>query len=125
MNVTRGFLVIGPLYLIIGIVIGFYMSATQDHTLAPAHAHINLLGFAVMMIFGLFYAVFPVAADTRLARVNFWLHQVGTAILVVMLVLLFTGRIAEPQMFPLAPLAIVAVLVGVICFAINVFRHAR
>jgi heme/copper-type cytochrome/quinol oxidase subunit 1 len=125
MNVTRGFLVTGPLYLILGIVIGFYMSATQDHTLTPAHAHINLLGFAVMMIFGLFYAVFPIAADTRLARANFWLHQVGTAILVVMLVLLFTGRIEEAQMFPLAPLAIVAVLVGAICFAINAFRHAR
>lgn len=125
MNVTRGFLVIAPLYLIVGIGIGFHMSATQDHALTPAHAHINLLGFVLMMAFGLFYKAFPDAAAGTLARAHFWLHQAGTLVLTVMLVLLFTGRITEDAMFPLAPLGIVAVLIGVICFAVNAFRHAH
>ena len=59
MNISRGFLVIGSLYLLVGIVFGMYMGGTGDHSLAPLHAHINLLGFALMMIFGLVYRQFP------------------------------------------------------------------
>ncbi|PZR00101.1 MAG: hypothetical protein DI533_05715 [Cereibacter sphaeroides] len=125
MNIARGFLVTAPIYLIVGFVIGGYMAGSQDHSLAPAHAHINLLGFTLMMAFGLFYAVFPAANDTRLAQVHFWLHQAGTLILSVLLVLLFSGRIAEPDMAPLAPISIIALLIGAVCFLINVIRFAR
>lgn len=125
MNVARGFLVIGPLYLIAGVLIGIYMGASDDHTLAPAHAHINLLGFAVMMLFGMAYWLIPAAGTSRLAQVHFWLHQVGALVLAVLLVLLFSGRLTEAQMVPLAPLAELAILVGVLCFAWNMFRHAR
>ncbi len=125
MNVSRGFLSIAPIYLIIGMLIGGYMGASQDHTLAPAHAHINLLGFTLMMIFGLYYAVFPAAAQTTLAKAHFWLFQIGAAILAIMLVLLFTGRITEPQMVPLAPLAELLVLLGVVAFAVTIWRQPR
>ena len=125
MNVSRGFLAIAPIYLIIGMLIGGYMGASQDHSLAPAHAHINLLGFTLMMIFGLYYAVFPAAAQTALAKAHFWLFQIGAAILAIMLVLLFSGRLMEEQMVPLAPLAELLVLLGVVAFTINVWRHSR
>lgn len=125
MNVARGFLVIGPLYLIAGVVIGMYMGAADDHTLAPAHAHINLLGFTVMMLFGLAYWLIPAAGVSRLARVHFWVHQAGSLVLAVMLVLLFSGKLTEAQMVPLAPIAELAVLVGLLCFAWNMFRYAR
>ncbi len=125
MNVARGFLVIGPLYLFVGILIGAYMGASGNMALAPAHAHINLLGFTLMMIFGLFYAVFPVASTSRLATAHFWLHQIGALVLLTMLVLLFTNQITEAAMTPVAPLAEVIILVGVLCFFLNVVRYAR
>lgn len=125
MTVSRGFLSIAPIYLIVGMLIGGYMGASQDHSLAPAHAHINLLGFTLMMIFGLFYAVFPAAGQSALAKAHFWLFQVGAAILAVMLVLLFSGRLTEEQMVPLAPLAELAVLLSVLAFTVIVWRQAR
>ena len=125
MNLSRNFMAIGSLYIILGVAIGMYMGASNDHTLIPLHAHINLLGFVLPMAFGLTYAVFPGAGDNGLARAHFWLHQVGTFVLVVMLALLLTGRIAEQAMFPIAPLAEVLVLLGLVAFATNVFRKVR
>ncbi|MCX8509122.1 MAG: hypothetical protein ORN49_09640 [Rhodobacteraceae bacterium] len=124
MNVSRGFLVTAPIYMIMGVVIGMKMGASGDHTLAPVHAHINLLGFVLMMLFGLAYNQFSEAGSSLLARLHFWLHQTGALVLLVMLMLLFTGKIAETAMFPLAPLAELAILIGLVCFAINMFRHA-
>ncbi|MBI1415858.1 MAG: cytochrome-c oxidase [Limimaricola sp.] len=125
MNVSRGFLVMGCLYLIAGISIGMYMGASTDHTLVPAHAHINLLGFTLMSVFGLVYRVVPAMAESGLATAHFWLHQVGTLLLVTMLVLLLTGRIAETAMFPVAPIAEVLVMLGVLSFAANLLRNGR
>ena len=60
MKISRNFIVIGSLYLIVGIGFGMYMGGSGDHTLAPLHAHINLLGFTLMTVFGLIYRVIPV-----------------------------------------------------------------
>lgn len=125
MNIARSFLVTGPLFLILGLVIGMHMGASGDHSLAPLHAHINLLGFALMIGFGLAYDRFPAAGGSTLARAHFWLHLAGSLVLIVMLYLLFTGRIAEAAMFPLAPLAELAIFIGAVIFAFAMFRHAR
>ena len=89
MTVSRGFLVVGPVYLIGGVLIGMYMGGSGDHSLSPAHAHINLLGFVRMMVFGLAYGRFPEAAASRLAWVHFWLHQGGAILAFVTLLLGF------------------------------------
>lgn len=102
-----------------------HMGASGDHTLAPVHAHINLLGFAVMSIFGLVYKVFPAMAATGLARAHFWLHLVGGVVLLVMLFLLMSGQIEERAMFPLAPIAEVLVFAGLLTFVYNLIRNGR
>jgi hypothetical protein len=63
-----------PVYLLVGMVFGIWMSATQDHTLAPAHAHLNLIGGVLMAIFGAFYMLVPSAANGIIAKL-----QVATA----------------------------------------------
>lgn len=82
----------------------------------------NLLGFVLMMLFGVIYHLFLAAAASRLAVAHFWLHQVGTAVL---LSLLLSGRSAESAVFPLAPITEVMVLLGLVFFAVNVWRHAK
>lgn len=124
MNISRNFMVIAVLYLLVGIGIGMYMGASGDTTLAAAHAHINLLGFTLMTLFGLAYRVIPAMADNMLAKVHFWFHQVGALVLLVMLIMLLTGRITEAAMFPVAPLAEVVIWIGVACFGVNVLKNA-
>lgn len=125
MSTSRNFMVIASLYIIIGVGIGMYMGGSNDRTLVPVHAHINLLGFVLPMVFGITYHLFPAAGGSALARAHFWLHQIGALVLLVMLTLLLTGNIAESAMFPVAPIAELAVLLGLFAFAVNVFRHAR
>ncbi len=125
MNIARMFMGIGSLYIVLGVSLGAYMGGSGDTSLSPVHAHINLLGFVLMMIFGVFYHLFPAAAASRLATLHFWLHQLGTVTVLVMLFLLLSGRITEASMVPAAPIAEMAVLLGLVAFSVNVWRHAR
>ncbi len=124
MNISRNFLVIGSAYLLLGILLGMYMGGSGDHKMAPVHAHINLLGFTLMAVFACVYKLFPAMAGGRLATIHFWLHQIGALILIVMLFLLFSGKISEAGMAPLAPIAEALVLIGGVTFAFNAFRNA-
>jgi hypothetical protein len=40
---------------LIGMAAGIAMGILQDFTLAPAHAHLNLLGWVTMSLYGLYY----------------------------------------------------------------------
>lgn len=125
MNISRNFLLVGSVYLLVGISLGFYMAASGDHTLAPVHAHINLLGFTLMTIFGLAYLVIPDMAATVLARVHFWLHQVGVLVLLSALFLMLSGRVDEATLGPVFPVAIVLIVLGILSYAANLLRHAK
>lgn len=125
MNVSRSFLVMGSLYLLVGILLGMYMGGSGDHSLAPLHAHINLLGFTLMTVFGIAYYVMPALAQGTLAKAHFWLHQVGALVLLIALFLLMTGKVAEGTIGPIMPFAEGAVLIGMICWAVNVYQNAK
>jgi hypothetical protein len=38
-----------------GIIMGIYMGLAEDFTLAPSHAHLNLLGWVTMSIYGFYH----------------------------------------------------------------------
>jgi cbb3-type cytochrome oxidase subunit 1 len=73
------FLALAVLFAIIGMGVGIYMGISEDHTLAPAHAHNNLLGWVTMALYGLYYKAVPAAGRSRLALVHFWLATLGSA----------------------------------------------
>lgn len=125
MNISRMFLLIGSLYLLIGVGFGMYMGGSGDHSLAPLHAHINLLGFTLMTLFGLGYRIIPGLIDTALARAHFWLHQGGVLVLLVSLFLLMSGRVPETTIGPVFPVAELAILIGILLWAVNLYRVAR
>jgi cytochrome c oxidase cbb3-type subunit 1 len=60
----------------------------HGHLIVLAHAHINLLGWVEMAIFGALYYVVPKIAkrpiySVRLVKIHFWMHTVGLIGLVV------------------------------------------
>jgi cbb3-type cytochrome oxidase subunit 1 len=67
------FLLLGALCLILGVSLGIFMGIKEDYQLAPVHAHINLLGWASLALFGVAYRAFPELSASRLAKVHFWL----------------------------------------------------
>lgn len=122
MSVSRKYLIMGAVYLLVGILLGMYMGASEDHSLAPVHAHINLLGFTLMTIFGLAYHVLPQMAESPLAKAQFWLHQVGALVLLVGLFLLMSGRAAPGIPVPVLPAAEALVLLSIVCWLANLLR---
>ncbi|WP_010141660.1 hypothetical protein [Oceanicola sp. S124] len=65
-----------------GMAWGIQMSASGDHLMAPAHAHLNLLGWVSLAIFGTFYQLVPKAAEGILPKIHLGLAVVGIVVIV-------------------------------------------
>ena len=57
--------------LIGGVGMGIFMGIAHDFQFAPVHAHLNLLGWASLALFGLVYKAWPALAQSRLALAHF------------------------------------------------------
>lgn len=108
-------------YFLIGLGVGIYMSSAQDLRFGSLHAHINLVGWASMALFGVIYHFFPKANNHMLAKVHFWLYNVGLPVFLFSLfMLLRSGSVKwEWGIIPSASL----IILSVICFFINVFTN--
>jgi hypothetical protein len=108
--------------LLVGMLAGITMGIQQNFTLAPAHAHLNLIGGVLLFLFGLYYRLVPAAGTTTLARVQGWLHMTGA--------ILFPAGIAvvllKGPSFEAAPVAgSLLVVTAMALFVVIVFRSAR
>jgi cbb3-type cytochrome oxidase subunit 1 len=69
-------------YALIGMSLGIFMAASHDHSLSPAHAHLNLLGWVSMAVYGLFYQVAPDSAALRISKIQVALATLAVWILI-------------------------------------------
>ncbi|AWM88822.1 hypothetical protein [Microvirga sp. 17 mud 1-3] len=107
------------LFVIAGMAMGIGMAAAQDHAIMPAHAHLNLLGWVSLFLFGIYYERRPALDTSRLARIQVWLWSAGTVVLTVSVAAIHLGYTA---MDPVAALASLMVLAGMLLFGYFVFR---
>ncbi len=77
------FMLTGILAVAVGMVLGLYMGPSQDFRLMPVHAHLNLVGWATMMLFGLYYRSDVVAAASAVARWHYWAALVGLVLMAI------------------------------------------
>jgi len=110
---------IAAVYLVAGVTMGIVMGITHAFVLAPVHAHINLLGWATLGIMGVVYHAYPAAAETRLAAVHFWIHNAALPVFMVGLGLTLTGH---DSFLPVTIAGALAVAIGIVVFAVNIFR---
>jgi hypothetical protein len=47
-----------------GMVWGIQMAASGDHAMVGAHAHLNLVGWATLALFGIYYRLTPQAVQS-------------------------------------------------------------
>jgi hypothetical protein len=81
-KMDRLYILAGFLWLLAGMVFGIYLGITDQLQFANSHAHANLLGFVVSVLFGLLYRTWPVLQSSRLAWPQFALFQIGSVVLV-------------------------------------------
>lgn len=106
--------------LLVGMIAGIAMGIQQNFVLAPAHAHLNLVGGVLLFLFGLYYRLIPAAGRTTLARIQGWLHILGGILLPAGIALVIVGGTA----YKAAPIVGSLVMVlAMALFVVVVFRN--
>ena len=116
---AQRFIKIAVIYLALGVGMGVVMGMMHVFTFMPVHAHLNLLGWASLALVGLVYHAYPQAAQTRLATIHFWLHNVGLPPLMISLALMLAGNAAFEPVVGISSLVVAA---GVMVFVVNVWK---
>jgi cbb3-type cytochrome oxidase subunit 1 len=72
-GISLKFVILAALSLVIGVSLGIYMGIAHDFLLVPVHAHLNLVGWASLALFGIVYHLMPQMAERRIAKLHFLL----------------------------------------------------
>jgi hypothetical protein len=107
----------GTIYVTVGMIWGIVMSASGDHSLAPAHAHLNLVGWVTMALFGVYYHLVPRAGEHWLARVHFATATAGVLTMVPGIVI-----VLQQSDDTLAKVSSVLTLASMLIFIANMLR---
>jgi len=110
------------LFVLAGMVWGLQMAISDDHSAFPAHAHLNLLGWVSLFLFGIYYRLNPALDASRAAIVQVGIWCIGTVIMVIGVGLVHTGHEFGD---PIAAVGAIMVFVGMAHFAWLVFQRER
>lgn len=119
-GIARVFLCLAVGYGLVGMGMGLYMGGAEDWTLAPAHAHINLLGWVTTALYALVYRAAPQMAETRTAR---WHLGVSTSAMALMIVAFPLHLLGVEAADPLVAPAMIGQVAGMILFASLAIRR--
>jgi cbb3-type cytochrome oxidase subunit 1 len=104
---------------IAGMLWGLDMAISENHAAMPAHAHLNLLGWVSLFLFGIFYRLHPSLDATKLALAQVWVWIIGTIVMAVGVGLISTGTTSAE---PIAAVGSLIVLADMLLFAWLVYR---
>ncbi|CAN5271470.1 hypothetical protein BH09PSE1_BH09PSE1_12940 [soil metagenome] len=123
MTLSNTFLRLAVLFAILGIGLGAFMGGSGDHTLMGVHAHINLLGWVSMFLYGLFYRTLPEAGRGLLPTIHAWVAVAGLLIFMPSLAIALTNT---ASLMAVAEIGLMTgpllVMIAMILFAVIVFR---
>ena len=117
-GISFWFFLTATIYVTIGMLWGIQMSASGDHGMMPAHAHLNLIGWVTMALFGVYYHLVPKAAGHVLAKAHFAIATAGLVIIVPGIIMALQER-GEA----LAKIGSVLTLFSMLLFVFTVFRN--
>lgn len=121
-RISLAFFGAAVVYALGGMVLGMYMGGSGDHSMAPVHAHINLLGWASLALMGAFYGLAGAAAPGKLAWANFTVSNLGNLMSLPMVAMIQSGK---PPIVPLLVGGEVLIVVGMLLFGVSLLVVAR
>lgn len=124
-NIDRWFILTGLVFLLLGIVLGISMAKSMDFTLHGLHAHLNLLGFVVMTLYGLCYRQWPRMQEGMLATVHYLLHTVSIAVALGLLYVIMTNVDMAPKVGPVQHASLFVILAATLLFAYLFLTRAK
>ena len=119
-RLSLAFFTTGALCVLGGMVWGVLMAASNDHGMMPAHAHLNLMGWATLALMGTFYGLS--GRSDRLGWANYWLSTLAVVISIPALAMLLGGNAAAEKFTIIG--SVLAIL-GMLTFLASVAAHWR
>ena len=108
---------------VLGMAFGIFMGIKQNFAMAPAHAHLNLLGFVTMFLSALYYNAFPQAATSRLAIYQAVVSVAGATLFPIGIASVLLGGYARFEL--VVVVGALTVFLGMVLFAVIVYRTAE
>lgn len=123
MALDRRYLVWALVYVAVGAGLGIFMAASSVHAQYSTHGHILLVGFLLSLAYGVIHRLWLDAAATRVAHLQFVLHQAGAAVMSLGLFLLYGGMASQAQLNPVLGAASLAVAAAALLMLWMVLRQ--
>ena len=106
---------------VVGMSLGIYMGISEDHSLAPVHVHLNLIGFVSMFLFGLYYHAHP-RAEGRFAHIQVGVMTGGYIIMMAALAAFISFQTSGALFAAIT--GSVLVWLAMLAFSVIVWREA-
>lgn len=119
-NISNNFIRVAVVFALVGMGLGIQMAVTDNRDQIQSHAHVNLIGWVTMMLYGLYYRAHEAKAAGKLPVAHFWLSTLGAIVINVGIYLTHGGMEGA---HPIAGVGAILVILGMISFATVVFRN--
>ena len=110
---------VAVVFVVAGMIWGIIMAISDDHSAMPAHAHLNLLGWVSLFLFGIYYKLHPSLEDAKSAMAQIWIWIIGTIVLTIGVAMVHSGNSAGD---PIAAIGSFIVLLDTLLFGWLVYR---
>jgi cbb3-type cytochrome oxidase subunit 1 len=120
--VERYFLIISVLYAIFGMAMGIHMGIQNDFTYAHVHAHINLVGWVSLAVFGIVYKLYPNAGRSKLGVIHFIIANLGA---IIFLPGIYIAMATTGDNIVFAVIGSLLTLLSMLTFLVNLIINAR
>lgn len=114
LSFDRAHLTAGLVYAALGMGLGIFMAAGQNHVQHVTHAHLLLVGFLLSVIYAIIHRLWLPDAGRVLARLQFTFHHAGVVLMVTGLFLLYGGHFSHGQLEPVLAGSSVLVLLALL-----------
>jgi hypothetical protein len=94
-RLALAFFTTGALCVLGGMIWGVVMASSNDHGMMPAHAHLNLMGWATLALMGTFYALS--GRQDRLGWANYWFSTLSVVVSIPSLAMVLGGNAAAEK----------------------------
>jgi hypothetical protein len=121
MKIERIHLLIGLVWLLLGMMLGEHMGRTGDHGQMPTHAHIMLVGGVLSVLWAVLYRVFALGGGL-IPMAQTALHHLGAMGMIGALFMLYGEMMPEPSLGPILGVSAGLIMLSVVLMLVQVLR---
>jgi hypothetical protein len=124
-SLDRKFLLWALSYAAVGLALGIYMGASENHGELVTHAHILLIGFVLSLVYGIIHKLWLEKPNRAVANIQFVVHQAAAVTVSVALFMLYGNILPAATLGPILGIASAAVLLAMLLMLYMVASSGR